>query len=110
MYIGLGANLGDRAGNIHRALQLLGETSGVRVTKISKLEETAPLGPAQPTYLNGVAVIETTLAPFALLDRLQEIEDCLGRVRAERWGARKIDLDILYYGHHNGPVAECRRG
>lgn len=97
-YIGLGANLGNRAENIRCALELLRGTPGIRVVKVSRLEETAPIGPPQPTYLNGVAVIETSLAPLALLDRLQEIEDCLGRVRLERWGARKIDLDILYYG------------
>ncbi len=61
-------------------------------------EETLPIGPAQSKYLNGVAAIETTLAPLGLLDRLQAIETRLGRVRTERWGPRMIDLDILFYG------------
>jgi 2-amino-4-hydroxy-6-hydroxymethyldihydropteridine diphosphokinase len=97
-YIGLGANLGDRRENIRRALELLDETPGIQVANVSSLEETAPIGPPQPAYLNGVAVIETTLDPLALLDRLQEIEVSIGRVRTERWGARTLDLDILYYG------------
>jgi 2-amino-4-hydroxy-6-hydroxymethyldihydropteridine diphosphokinase len=97
-YIGLGSNLGDRDANIRRALDLLRQTPGIRVVQISQLEETTPIGPAQPTYLNGVAAVETTLSPLALLDRLQQIEECLGRVRTERWGARTIDLDILHYG------------
>ena len=97
-YIGLGANLGDREENIRRALELLRETPGVRVLKVSTLEETEPIGPAQPRYLNGVAAIETRLEPLDLLDRLQAIETRLGRARKERWGARTIDLDILIYG------------
>jgi 2-amino-4-hydroxy-6-hydroxymethyldihydropteridine diphosphokinase len=97
-YIGLGSNLGNREQTIKRALELLEETPGVHVSKVSPLEETEPIGPAQPKFLNGVAVVETTLPALALLDRLQMIEDCLGRERKEHWGPRKIDLDILYYG------------
>src|SRR5436190_11613522 len=79
-YIGLGTNLGDRPENIRRALELLRETSGVRVLRVSRLEDTPPIGPVrQANYLNGVAAIETTLAPLDLLDRLQEIEYRLGR-------------------------------
>ncbi|OGR90047.1 MAG: 2-amino-4-hydroxy-6-hydroxymethyldihydropteridine diphosphokinase [Elusimicrobia bacterium RIFCSPLOWO2_01_FULL_59_12] len=98
-YIGLGANLGDREENIRRALELLRETPNVRVVRVSTLEETVPFGPVQPAYLNGVAAIETALEPLELLDRLQAIEARLGRARAERWGPRTIDLDILYYGN-----------
>ena len=98
-YLGLGANLGDRQENIRRALELLREAPGVRVLRVSTLEETPPIGPGrQANYLNAVAAIETTLAPLDLLDRLQAIETRLGRVRLERWGPRTIDLDILVYG------------
>jgi 2-amino-4-hydroxy-6-hydroxymethyldihydropteridine diphosphokinase len=98
-YIGLGANLGDRQENIHRGLEGLRRTPGVRVLRVSALEETTPIGPAQPPYLNGVVVIETTLAPLDLLDRLQAIEAELGRVRGIPWGPRTLDLDILIYGN-----------
>jgi 2-amino-4-hydroxy-6-hydroxymethyldihydropteridine diphosphokinase len=97
-YIGLGSNLGDREENICRALEQLQKTPGVRMLRVSTIEETLPIGPAQPFYLNAVAAIETTLSPFELLDCLQEIENALGRVRTERWGPRVIDLDVLFYG------------
>jgi 2-amino-4-hydroxy-6-hydroxymethyldihydropteridine diphosphokinase len=97
-YIGLGSNIGDRQENIRRALELLRESPGVRVQKVSLVEETQPIGPAQPNFLNAVAAIETSLEPLDLLDRLQAIETRLGRVRGERWGPRTIDLDILFYG------------
>ena len=97
-YIGLGANLGDRQANIERALALLKDTPGVQVLRVSTLQETLPIGPAQPDYLNGVTAITTTLTPLALLDALQSIENRLGRERSQRWGPRSIDLDLLYYG------------
>jgi 2-amino-4-hydroxy-6-hydroxymethyldihydropteridine diphosphokinase len=98
-YIGLGANLGRREDTLMRALDLLRETPGIRVLRVSSMEETAPIGPAgQPPYLNAVAAVETTLQPLELLDRLQEIESALGRTRGEKWGPRLIDLDLLYYG------------
>lgn len=98
-FIGLGANLGDREGNIRAALARLDATPGVRVERVSALRETAPVGgpPGQPPYLNGAARLSTTLAPRALLERLLAIEAALGRVRAERWGPRAIDLDLLLY-------------
>lgn len=60
------------------------------------------MGPQdQPDYVNAVAKVSTTLAPLALLDALQQIEQQQGRQRkAERWGPRSLDLDILLYGHH----------
>ena len=54
--------------------------------------------PGQPRYTNAVAALDTTLAPLALLDALQVIENDQGRVRKERWGPRTLDLDILLYG------------
>jgi 2-amino-4-hydroxy-6-hydroxymethyldihydropteridine diphosphokinase len=98
-YIGLGSNLGDRTGNIHRALRLLGATPGVIVGRASRLQETKPLGPVkQPHFMNGVTHVRTLLEPVALLDVLLGIERTLGRVRKKRWGPRTIDLDILLYG------------
>src|SRR3569833_2199293 len=96
--IGLGSNLGDRPDKIQQALQQLGACSGIVVTAQSAWHETAPVGgPSQPAFLNGAATIETSLAPEALLDRLHEVEQSLGRVRHEHWGPRTLDLDILLY-------------
>ena len=92
-YIGLGSNLGDRQAMIAGALERL------RPRRVSTVIETDPVGRTdQPRFLNAVAELETSLDPDALLRRLLELEAELGRVRAERWGPRTIDLDLLLYG------------
>jgi len=98
-YIGIGSNLGDRQANVERAVELLGAAPGVRVVEVSPFIETEPVGgpEGQPKFLNGAAVLETTLEPLALLDALQSIERELGRRRAEIWEPRIIDLDLLLY-------------
>ena len=98
VFLGLGANLGDRRGNLRAAVaELRGLLANLRV---SALYETAPWGDEdQPAFLNAVARGATELAPLELLDRTQAIENRLGRVRtSRRWGPRAIDLDILLYG------------
>jgi 2-amino-4-hydroxy-6-hydroxymethyldihydropteridine diphosphokinase len=99
-YIALGANLGDRRGNIEAALARLGEEAGVRVRKVSMLMENPAVGgPAgSPAFLNAVAEVETSLSAAELLDVLLEVEKGLGRVREEKWGPRVIDLDLVLYG------------
>ena len=98
-YVGLGANLGPREVTLLRAVDLLAAADGVEVVAVSQLRETDPVGVVdQPPFLNGAVAIDTTLAPRALLDVLLETERALGRVRAERWGPRTIDLDLLVYG------------
>lgn len=98
-YIGLGANLGPREVTILRAVDLLAAADGVSVVQVSQLRETDPVGVVdQPAFLNGVVAVETTLDARALLDTLLEIERELGRVRAERWGPRTVDLDLLVFG------------
>src|SRR4051812_29850146 len=99
-FIALGANLGDREANIRRAVELLGETGGVGVGQVSSLLENAAVGGPEdsPSFLNGVAKVDTTLDARALLDRLLEIEKELGRERRDRWEPRPIDLDLLLYG------------
>ena len=98
-YVGLGANLGPREVTLLRAVDLLAETEGVDVLQVSRLQETEPVGVVdQPAYLNGAVVVDTTLTPRELLERLLEIERELGRVRDVRWGPRTIDLDLLLYG------------
>ena len=92
--IGLGANLGDRPALLKEAVTRIAAFAPVLAR--SRLYETAPIGPPQPDYLNAAVLIAWTEAPLSLLDRLQQIEADLGRVRNERWGARTIDLDILW--------------
>jgi 2-amino-4-hydroxy-6-hydroxymethyldihydropteridine diphosphokinase len=98
-YIGLGSNLGDRKGFIHKALKMLAETKNIEVARVSDLIETAPLGGAnQPKYLNAVAQIKTALTAEDLHKILVNIETSLGRTRKEKWSSRTIDLDLLLFG------------
>jgi len=99
-YVALGSNLGDRAGHLAAARAALAALPRTRVVAESGVEETAPLGGMeQPPYLNQMVLLETALAPRALLAACQAIERSRGRVRGERWGARTLDLDIVRYGH-----------
>jgi 2-amino-4-hydroxy-6-hydroxymethyldihydropteridine diphosphokinase len=100
-YVGLGANLGDREGNLRRAVELLGAEPGIEVAGLSSFRETDPVGYLdQPRFLNGACALETELSPRELLDRLLAVERTLGRVRGEEphWGPRTIDLDLLLFG------------
>jgi len=97
-YIGLGANLGDRAKTIARALELLRDVPGIRVRRRSRLRATEPVGTGGPRFLNGVVAVDTRLAPRALLKSLHAIEARLGRTRPWRWAPRTIDLDLLVFG------------
>ena len=95
-YVAVGANLGDPAANVGRALDLLGELGTVAAR--SSLYRTKPWGKEdQPWFVNAVALLETALEPPALLERLRALERRLGRVPGERWGPRIIDLDLLAY-------------
>lgn len=97
-YIGIGSNIGDRQGYIDKALEMLEETPGVHITARSSIIETEPYGGVeQDPFLNGVIEIDTYLPPYALLDRLHEIEYACGRERTIHWGPRTLDLDILLY-------------
>lgn len=98
-YIGLGANLGDPVRTLLAALQALQAVPETRLTGLSRLYRSAPVGPAgQPYYFNAAARIETGLTAHALLTALQMIENQHGRTREVRWGARTLDLDLLLYG------------
>lgn len=103
--IALGSNLGDRAGNLQSALDLMA-AAGLRLVRASSVWETPPVPAGQPAFLNAVAVAETGLAPEALLGALQAIEKTLGRRPAARWGPRPIDLDILLFGEELRATAE----
>jgi 2-amino-4-hydroxy-6-hydroxymethyldihydropteridine diphosphokinase len=100
VYVGMGSNLGDRAGNL-----LLGVrgmlSAGLRVVRLSSVYETEPVGvyDAQPAYLNVVAELGPPLPPpEELLARLLKIEYALGRRRTRALAARTLDLDLLLYG------------
>jgi 2-amino-4-hydroxy-6-hydroxymethyldihydropteridine diphosphokinase len=97
-FLGLGSNLDDRLENLRRAVVLLDRAGGIRAVRSSRVYETAPVGPPQPDYLNAVIEVETTLAPHDLLRACLAVEHTMGRVRAERWGPRVIDVDVLTYG------------
>ena len=99
-YLGLGSNVGERAENIRRAVDLLGD-HGVTVEAVSSLYETEPVGEYldQPDFLNAAARIRTTLEPLQLLDVCKAVEVELGRVFAgPRHGPRPIDVDLLLLG------------
>lgn len=97
-FVALGSNLGDRDAHLAAArarLSVLPETSLVAV---SSIEETEPIGPPQPRYLNQMVLLSTGLEPRALLAACREIEAAEGRVRTGRWTPRTLDLDIVRYG------------
>ena len=97
-YLSLGSNIGDREGNLRRALDLL-ESSGVHVMRCSSIYETEPQElRSQPWFLNIVAEAETALFPIQLLHAIQKIEQGMGRKRVVAKGPRIIDVDILLYG------------
>lgn len=96
-YIGIGSNLGNREENCEKAIKLL-EGNNIKVTKRSSMIETEPWGiENQPKFINMAVEIETDLEPEELLSLLKKIEREIGRSSAERWGPRKIDIDILFY-------------
>ena len=94
--IALGSNLGDSRAILIQALETLDQLEGVTVSCRSHWYRSAPIGPVQPDYINGCALLQVRLAPESLLDRLLETEERFGRVRAERWGPRTLDLDIIF--------------
>ena len=98
VYISLGSNLGDRAGNIKRAAEQLKADKRLKIREKSSIYETEPVGgPPQDYFLNQVIKIEANLTPQDLLGSLLEIEKRLGRKKGVRWGPRLIDLDILLF-------------
>ncbi len=100
-YIGLGSNLGDSRTIVQAAAQALDGLPSTRLAAVSGLYRTPAWGPvAQPDYVNAAAAVDTTLAPLSLLAALLDLERAAGRdrSRAERWGPRILDLDLLLYG------------
>lgn len=100
VWIAIGSNLSSPLDHVQAALSALADVPETALLKVSPFYRTPPLGPQdQPDYLNAVVLLDTRLAPEQLLDQTQRIELEQGRVRkAERWGPRTLDLDILLYG------------
>lgn len=100
VYLGLGSNLAEPVRQISVALEALDKLLESSVVCCSSLYRSQPMGPQdQPDYVNAVVLIQTDLAPLALLSAVQQIELQHGRQRkAERWGPRTLDIDILLYG------------
>jgi len=96
--IALGSNLGDSRATLEQALKALVDSEGMRLIRRSSWYRSAPIGPVQPHFINGCALLEVSLAPEALLEVLQAIEHRFGRRRAERWGPRTLDLDLILFG------------
>jgi dihydroneopterin aldolase/2-amino-4-hydroxy-6-hydroxymethyldihydropteridine diphosphokinase len=97
--LGLGSNLGARQQELQRAVDQLAATPGLRVTAVSPVYETDPVGgPEQPDFLNAVVLAVTDLPPADLLGRAQAIEAAARRTREVRWGPRTLDVDIIAYG------------
>lgn len=98
-YIGVGSNLDDPPANIARALALLDANPDIERARLSPLYWTPPWGVTdQPEFLNGAIEARVRLDAPTLLQRCLGIERAMGRVRADRWGPRRIDLDLLLHG------------
>jgi 2-amino-4-hydroxy-6-hydroxymethyldihydropteridine diphosphokinase len=99
VYLGLGANMGDRERNLRAAIEAL-DTLDLKVLRVSPVYETEPVDVReQPWFLNLVVEAETSLFPMQLLARTMKVERALGRRRVAAKGPRTIDIDVLFYGN-----------
>jgi 2-amino-4-hydroxy-6-hydroxymethyldihydropteridine diphosphokinase len=97
--LALGSNLGDRQDILQGAVDAIVGLPGVRVTAVSPVYETVPVGgPTQPDYLNAIVLADAARPARELLDRLHEIEAAFDRVRVVRWGPRTLDIDVVDFG------------
>jgi 2-amino-4-hydroxy-6-hydroxymethyldihydropteridine diphosphokinase len=95
--VALGANIGNPQEQMDLAVAMLREATDV--VAVSSYYTTKPVGgPEQPDYINAVCIIESDFPAIDLLSLLHGIEKSLGRERAEKWGPRTIDLDLIQYG------------
>jgi len=103
-WIGLGANLGDAAGTLARAVDAIDALPSTRVVRVSSLYRSAPVDAQGPDFVNAAAEIETALSPSALLAQLLAIEAAEGRLRPYRNAPRTLDLDLLLASDADGPL------
>ncbi|MBA4266865.1 MAG: 2-amino-4-hydroxy-6-hydroxymethyldihydropteridine diphosphokinase [Comamonadaceae bacterium] len=105
-YVALGANLGDAAGALREAMQVLAQMPGISGLRCSRLYRSAPVDASGPDFINAVVELRTMLSAPDLLDALQAIETDAGRLRPYRHAPRTLDLDLLLYG--GASVASAR--
>ncbi len=92
VFLGLGSNLGDRAGHLRAAVSAMPD-----VVAVSPVYESAPVGgPEQGRFLNIVVQLDTEALPHELLERCRELERAAERLRSVRWGPRTLDVDVLW--------------
>lgn len=98
-YLALGANLADRFDALREATARIAAVPDITLLRCSRVYETPPWGKTdQPAFANAVIAIRTGLSARRLLETCLDIEFAMGRVRLERWGPRRIDIDVLTYG------------
>lgn len=98
-FLGLGSNVGERLDHLQRGVDLVHADAKTRVEAVSSVYETEPVGgPEQEPFLNIAARVRTRRSPAGLLRVCHAAEHACGRERAERWGPRTLDVDILLYG------------
>jgi 2-amino-4-hydroxy-6-hydroxymethyldihydropteridine diphosphokinase len=98
-WVGLGGNVGDPIATVRAAIDALSRLPDTCLLRASRLYRTPAWGLRdQADFINAVALLETSLAPRALLEHLLRIERAFGRERRERWGPRILDLDLLLHG------------
>ncbi len=96
-WLSIGSNVGERQANLAEAVREL--SKHCKVKRVSKVYETEPVGfEGQPMFLNQAIEVETSVAPREFLALTKSIEQRLGRVKNFRWGPRKIDIDIIFFG------------
>lgn len=101
-YLALGSNQGKREEHLADALQKIGKDSKISIITSSSIYETDPVGVTdQPSFLNMVVKVQTSLAPIELLKFTRKIEQSGGREEKGTWGPRTIDVDILLYNNEN---------
>ena len=98
VFIGVGSNIGNAKKNCQRGINALKRKTEIDIVQCSLFYQTKPVGGLeQPLFVNCVAEIKTALLPINLLLYLKELETKMGRVKTAKWGARVIDLDILFF-------------
>ena len=99
-FIAMGSNLDQQLTQVQQATAELAAHTDIELVTVSPWYQSTAIGPGeQDDYINGVAEINTTLAPLTLLAALQTIENLHHRQRLQRWGPRTLDLDLLLYGN-----------